>query len=244
MKAIGGTEILSATEVENLTRDVLTRAGAASAPAGSVARAIRHAEERGHRRLGLGLVPHMVEHLRCGRVDGQARPVVSVVAPGAMAADAAGGFACPAIEQALPDLQRRARRLGAAVLTLQNAYPLVSLGPLQAHLSAEGFAVVASGQGVVSRPGPGGALVLDLAPVAHGLPDTPDLPKALVPDRWPASLPDLPFEGPLGGPFRLRHHIVVLHADSWPMPARPAMPLPEDSGIAVPVALLERVINA
>ena len=242
MKAIGGTEILSATDVEDLTRDVLARAGAAAAVADSVARVIRHAEERGQRRRGLGLVPHMVEHLRSGRVDGQAQPAVAVSAPGAVTCDAAGGFACPAIEAALPGLMRRARRLGAAVLTLHNAYPLATLGPLQDSLSAAGLAVVASVQGIVSRPGPGGALVLDLAPVAHGLPAGPDLPPAFTPDA--VRIPDLPFEGPLGGPFRLRHHIVALRAEAWPLAPRPASAMQAESGIAVPVGLLERVINA
>lgn len=85
--------VLSLGEVETLAREALLRAGAAPHQAEPVARSIRLAERDGIRSHGLPYLPVYVEHLRCGKVRGDAVPRTTRPRPATVAVDAAHGFA-------------------------------------------------------------------------------------------------------------------------------------------------------
>ena len=243
VRNVGDMEFLQAEDIEALARDVLIRAGTEPAAAISSAQMIRRAEERGLRRVALGILPHMIEHLRTGRVSTDAVPTLSQRAPSVFHCDADGGFSCPAIDFALPAVMDHAIEQGLASLTVCKAYPVATLAPLSDALSDRGLTVIARVGGIVSEPNPGGRLALTLGDVGYGLPSTgtESLPRPIL-----MHAPDLdqqPYEGPFGGPFLLTHHLVILRTELWPAD-RSATGRVEKSGIAVPTRLLEKIITA
>ena len=67
---------ISLDDVETIALEALVRAGTEDAAARSLARAVRAAEHDGMPSHGLLYVPIYCEHVRCGKVDGTAVPVV------------------------------------------------------------------------------------------------------------------------------------------------------------------------
>ncbi len=243
MKDIGGEEYLDGADLVALVRDVFQRAGLPATSAGIIADTVYATECRGLRRLGLGLVPQMIEHLRAGRVTA-AVPLPPVeTAPAALCVDAAGGFACPGMANPLPALIDRANALGIATLALHNAYPLATPWPVLDQLADAGLSAIATTAGLSPRLNPNGTLRLEIEQQTHGLgPASPDLPGGLDAERG-KTFP--PFEGPLGAPFRLSHRLIVLQSDHDLPGLAPLRPGPTDKpGIAVPASLLEKIITA
>ena len=92
---------VSAGLIERTAKAALVRSGALAENARPVARAIARAEVEGNRVCGLFYLPIFCEHLRCGKVDGRAKP--EVASSDAVTTVVAGhGFAHPAIETGLP----------------------------------------------------------------------------------------------------------------------------------------------
>ena len=71
-----GTQHLSLEQVESLTVQALTGVGASPKSASSMAKAVKAAERDGIPSHGLLYVPTYCEHVRCGKVDGNANPDV------------------------------------------------------------------------------------------------------------------------------------------------------------------------
>lgn len=242
VKDIGDRDILTPGDIEALVRDVFTRAGVQPASATAIARSIRRAETAGLRRLGLGLVPHMVEHLRCGRVNGAALPRLTHTAPAALTVDADGGFSCPAMDLGLDLLCDRAQTHGIAVLSIRNAYPVGAGLVFLDHCATHGLTGFAQVAGLVARAAPNGSMVLDIEPRLLCLSQAATTaPPPIVPDLQPDSKP--PFEGPLGPAFRLHHSFVAVHPSLWHHAPDPPVAV-QNSGIAVSPVLLEKIINA
>ncbi len=121
-------ERLSLDDVEALARDTLARAGASATAAASVARSTRQAERDGIRSHGLMYIPIYAEHLRVGKVAGEAVPEVRHPKPAAIRVDAGDGFAHPAIDAGFDSLVSAARSHGVAALTIHNSYNCGVLG--------------------------------------------------------------------------------------------------------------------
>ncbi len=119
---------LSVEEVERLARAALEGAGTAPAAAASLARAVAAAERDGIASHGLHYVPIYCEHVQCGKVDGRAEPTVERTRPGAIRADAATGFAHPAIDMGFEVLVPAAREQGCAALAVHDSYNCGVLG--------------------------------------------------------------------------------------------------------------------
>lgn len=116
------TVTLSLEAVGDLTERVLTACGTETSNAQSVARSVIAAEADGIHSHGLARLPTYAEHVLCGKVDGDAMPILNRSRPGAVAVDAATGFAHPAIDLALPVLVDAARANGVAAMTVRNSY--------------------------------------------------------------------------------------------------------------------------
>jgi len=101
-------------EAERLVEAALTAAGARSAMARSTARALVLAEAQGIASHGLSRVAQYATHLRNGRVDGAAVPVVRSRKGGALLVDAAEGLAFPACALAVEQAIAAAREHGVA----------------------------------------------------------------------------------------------------------------------------------
>ena len=119
---------LNLEAVEALALEALLGAGTEETAARSLARAVRAAEHDGMRSHGLLCLPIYCEHVRCGKVDGAAKPVVLAHKGAAVAVDAATGFAHPAIDVGFERLIPAAHNLGCAALTIRNSYNCGALG--------------------------------------------------------------------------------------------------------------------
>lgn len=124
---------LTLDRIEALVFDALARAGAEAHQARPVAVSIRQAEADAIRPVGLGYLPIYLAHLRSGKVAGDARPVVTRPARAVIRADAAHGFAHPALDAAFPALIAACRDCGTATLAVTRSYSAGVLGhPLEA----------------------------------------------------------------------------------------------------------------
>ncbi len=122
------TRNLSLDDVEDIAFRALVGAGTSQGSARAVARSSRAAEYDGIRSHGLHYVPIYAEHVQCGKVIGDAVPIVSRPKPGAITVDAASGFAHPAIDAGFEILGDAAREQGAVVMTVKNSYNCGVLG--------------------------------------------------------------------------------------------------------------------
>lgn len=158
--------------VEALALRRLREAGASEGQALPVARSIRLAERDGVRSHGLMYLPVYAEHLVCGKVDGQAVPVVSRPRTGAVVVDAGHGFAHPAIDLGLPLLVEAARSFGIAALTLRRSYNCGILGHHAERIAEAGLVGLCLTHAPASIAPPGGRMpVIGTNPFALGVPD-------------------------------------------------------------------------
>lgn len=130
---------LSLAAVETLAVTQLMAAGAAVGAAHSMARSIRAAERDGIRSHGLMYLPIYVEHLRCGKVIGDAVPIVLRPRPAAVVVDAAHGFAHPAIDAGWDALTQAAQDNGIAAMTVTRSYNCGVLGHHAERLAEAGM---------------------------------------------------------------------------------------------------------
>lgn len=163
---------LSLAEVEDLSRERLLGAGASEVAANSVARSIRAAERDGIRSHGLMYLPVYVEHLRCGKVVGQAVPTVDRPRPAAIVVDAANGFAHPAIDLGWQPLTEAASQQGVAVMTVSRSYNCGVLGHHAERLAEAGLIGLCMTHAPASIAPIGGAVpVIGTNPFALAVPD-------------------------------------------------------------------------
>lgn len=130
---------LSLEDVQKLAADAITGAGASPENAQSVARSTWRAERDGIRSHGLLYVPIYAEHVKCGKVDGHAVPVVNQSRASAIAVDAKTGFAHPAIDAGWDALTEAARKTGIAAMTIHNSYNCGVLGHHAERFAEEGL---------------------------------------------------------------------------------------------------------
>ena len=130
---------LTLDEVEALAHQTLARAGACRDQSASVARATRLAERDGIRSHGLMYVPIYAEHLRCGKVLGNASPVVTRPRPAAVHVDAAHGFAHAAIDSGWPEFDAAIRAQGIAAMAVSRSYNCGVLGHHAERLAEAGL---------------------------------------------------------------------------------------------------------
>ena len=134
--------ILSLEEIEDLAFQALVAAGASEANARPLAKATAVTEADGIVSHGLAYIPTYCEHIRCGKVDGQAEPSISRPAPSVIAVDAATGFAHPAIDQGFEVLIPVAHEQGVATLAIKNSYNCGVLGYHTRRLALEGLLAI------------------------------------------------------------------------------------------------------
>lgn len=159
-------------QVEALAVTALTAAGASEVQALPVARSIRAAERDGMRSHGLLYLPIYVEHLTCGKVDGQAEARLMRSRAGAIVVDACHGFAHPAIDLGLPALLQSARDVGIAALTLRRSYNCGLLGHHAERIAQEGLIGLCFTHAPASISPVGGKVpVVGTNPFALGVPD-------------------------------------------------------------------------
>ena len=124
---------MTSAELHRLITRVLKRAGAAPGVAKVTADALVAADMEGLSGHGCSRAGLYVEHLRTGRVDGRAKPVVIRRKGGTCIVDAGGGLAFPAAALAMKELIKRSRRNGVAFVGVTNSH---HFGAAAYHLAA------------------------------------------------------------------------------------------------------------
>ena len=125
---MSAAQTMTLDEIERLAMSALLAAGASPEQAQPLAAAIMGAEADGIASHGLAYLPTYCEHLRCGKVDGKAVPVVTKPKPALVVVDAKSGFAHPAIDAGFKVLIPLARELGLAGMAVRNSYNCGVLG--------------------------------------------------------------------------------------------------------------------
>ena len=133
---------MSLEQVESLTEQALTGVGASPESASSMAKAVRAAERDGIPSHGLLYVPTYCEHVRCGKVDGNANPDVSTTLSSALLVDAKTGFAHPAIEAGFKALIPLVKANGCAGMSVRNSYNCGVLGYHVEQLAKAGLVAI------------------------------------------------------------------------------------------------------
>lgn len=133
------TQTLSLAEIEDIAFHALVAAGTSEANARPLAVATAATEADGVASHGLAYIPIYCEHVRCGKVDGMAVPVLAQPRPAVLTVDAATGFAHSAIDMGFKRLIPLALEQGVACLAIQNSYNCGVLGYHTGRLARAGL---------------------------------------------------------------------------------------------------------
>ncbi len=117
----------------------LTGAGAAARNVTYFTEAILDTELSGLEGHGFYWLQYYCEHLKSGKVDGTAKPVVKALSPVSFIIDAKRGFAHPAIEKGFAKLIPAARKYGVAALAVSKSYNSATLGFHTGYLAKHGL---------------------------------------------------------------------------------------------------------
>jgi len=166
------TVSLTAAEIEALAMRALMNAGASETNARSVAKSSAAAHGDGVASHGLAYVPIYCEHVQCGKVKGDAQPTLAKPKPAALVADAANGFAHPAIDLGFEQLVPLAKEQGIACLAIRNSYNCGVLGYHTFRLAHQGLLSIGFTNAPASiAPAGGNRKVVGTNPFSVGAPD-------------------------------------------------------------------------
>ena len=162
---------LTLDEVEALSNDALMGAGASPAQARPTARSVRDAESDGIRTVGLAYLPTYCEHLACGKVVGDAVPVVTTPRPATVLVDACHGFAHAAFELGLGPLAEATRTCGIGILSISHSYSAGVLGWFVERLADNGLvSVMFANSSSAMAPAGGAVSFFGTNPIAWAAP--------------------------------------------------------------------------
>src|SRR5258708_13242858 len=154
-----------------LARSVLRAAGVADPNAEAVMRALVAAEADGLASHGLVRLPMYADQVKVGKVDGQAVPVVTETAPGAVKVDAKDGFAFPAITMGLARAAEMGRSSGTVAVAIGNSHHFGVAAYHIEPLAEQGLVALAFGNSPAAIAPWGGAKpIFGTNPIAFACP--------------------------------------------------------------------------
>lgn len=166
------TETMTLAEIEYLAFAALTAVGTSDANARPLAVATAQTEAVGVASHGLAYIPIYAEHVQCGKVDGQAVPVITKTRPGMLVADAGTGFPHAAIDEGFQQLIPMAREQGIAALAIRNSYNCGVLGLHTQRLAEAGLMGIGFTNAPASiAPSGGQKPVIGTNPISVAAPD-------------------------------------------------------------------------
>ena len=143
-------------QLTDIAQQALSRAGANDVMAASTACALVAAEAQGLSSHGMGRVPHYALHLRNGRADGSAVPVIAKARGATLLVDAKCGLAFPACALAIAEAARVARDYGVAFAGVTNSHHFGVAAYHLAPVAASGMVGLAFGNSPAAMPAAGG----------------------------------------------------------------------------------------
>ncbi len=133
------TTTLSLDEVLDISTRMLRSSGASELQAGPTALSIRDAEADGIRTVGLSYLPTYCDHLACGKVVGDAVPMVRHPRAATVVVDARHGFCHPAFEAGVEPLIDVTHTCGVGLLAMTHSYSAGVLGWFVERLAENGL---------------------------------------------------------------------------------------------------------
>ena len=165
------TTEFSIDEATELCSRALTAAGTLETNASIVSKALVRGEIDGHKGHGLSRLPSYVAQVRTGKVNGTAMPSLEDVKPGLIRVNAAFGFAYPAIQLALPELQDRTVKTGIAAAAIYHSHHFGVAGHPCEDLARRGLIAFVYGNSPKAiAPTGSREKVLGTNPIAFGAP--------------------------------------------------------------------------
>jgi (2R)-3-sulfolactate dehydrogenase (NADP+) len=140
----------------DLATRALSRSGANPSMAAVTAGALVDAEAQGLASHGLSRVAQYAMHLRNGRADGGAIPVIARERGAALLVDAGNGLAFPACALAIKEAIRRASDLGVSFAGVTRSHHFGVAAHHLAPVAAAGLVGLAFGNSPAAMPAPGG----------------------------------------------------------------------------------------
>jgi (2R)-3-sulfolactate dehydrogenase (NADP+) len=137
--AMNDTLKLTPAKARALIFAALRGAGTSAANARYFTEAILDTELSGLEGHGFYWLQYYCEHVRSGKVDGIAKPLVRKLSPVAFRIDARRGFAHPAIEKGFEKLIPAAKKYGIAGMGVHNSYNAATLGFHTGFLARHGL---------------------------------------------------------------------------------------------------------
>ena len=150
----------SVAELEALATRALSAAGAHADMARATAHALVTAEAQGLASHGLSRIPQYATHLRNGRANGAAIPLVKHSRHGAVLVDAQQGLAFGACASAVEEAVRRAREHGVSFAAVTNSHHFGVAADHLRPVAAAGMVGLAFGNSPAAMPAPGGKRAL------------------------------------------------------------------------------------
>jgi len=120
-------QILSVAEIHKLAKETLMSFGADEFNAGAVADIVTMAERDGCVSHGLFRLPGYVATLKSGKVNGEAKPTVTKLAPAVVQVNGHNAFAPTALQVGRPALIEAAKTCGIAVMPLIGIHHFAAL---------------------------------------------------------------------------------------------------------------------
>lgn len=131
--------ILTLKEIKTLCYDTLREAGASELQAETASIELMDAEAEGIRNVGLGYIPHYLNHLRCGKLDGDAIPETVKQSASAIVVNANFGFCHTAYLHAEESLISMTKEQGIGMMAIHNSYSAGVLGWFVRRLAERGL---------------------------------------------------------------------------------------------------------
>lgn len=130
---------LTLTEIHDLCYQSLRNCGASERQATAVALELMDAEAEGIRNVGLGYIHLYLNHLRCGKVVGDAVPEIEKESAAAIVVNAHHGFCHTAYLHAEEHLIEAAQQQGIAMMAINHSYSAGVLGWFVRRLAERGL---------------------------------------------------------------------------------------------------------
>jgi len=133
------TTRLTLQQIHDLSYDALRKCGASELQAGVVALELMDAEAEGIRNVGLGYIHLYLNHLRCGKVIGDAVPEIVRESAATTIVNANHGFCHTAYMHAEERLIETTREQGVGMMAIHNSYSAGVLGWFVRRLAERGL---------------------------------------------------------------------------------------------------------
>ncbi|PID46730.1 MAG: lactate dehydrogenase [Proteobacteria bacterium] len=130
---------LTLQQIHDLSYDALRKCGASELQAGVVAQELMDAEAEGIRNVGLGYIHLYLNHLRCGKVIGDAVPEIVRESAAATLVNANHGFCHTAYMHVEERLIETAKAQGIGMMAIHHSYSAGVLGWFVRRLAQRGL---------------------------------------------------------------------------------------------------------